>query len=166
MPLYEDTADRDEQHLATFQYEKHLQRLGVTPVRCVHTKQEHALPYDVQVWIHGKWTTVLEVKCRKVTSKTVEEWGSIVVEVERLERLRTEFRKQKLGGGGYWNKEIVFLWRCVLDDTCYSIHIDEIAKAWGILEDATPEMMKDNHGELPANKRGKLIPVGMMEKFT
>jgi hypothetical protein len=163
--LYENSNDRDQQHMATFQYEKHLQRLGVTPVRCVHTKQEDAQPYDAQVWIHGKWTTVLEVKCRNVSSQQISDWGGVVVEVERLQRLRKEFRRPRLDTGGYWKKEIVFLFRCMRDDRCFTIHIDQIVDAWGNLPDAPAKAMKDNHGKILAEKKGKLIPLNLMEQF-
>lgn len=163
MPRYESGKDREQQSMALFQYEKHLQQLGVHPVRCVQTSDEQALSYDAQVWIHGKYVAVAEVKSRRIRS---DQYDTIPVEVERLTSLRRQFcRKSSVTGKSYWAKDVIFIFRCVLDDVCYAINIEHIVRLWPTLEDAPADMMKDNHGEQQANKNGKLIPVSQMEKF-
>ena len=87
--------------------------------------------------------------------------------MDRLAEFRRMFcRKAEVSGRSYWSKNVVMLWRCVKDNVCYAIHIEDIIKHWDELEEASPEMMKDNHGKDAAEKSGRLIPVHLLEKFS
>lgn len=169
MTLYENGKDREQQGLAAFQYERHMRTMGCTQLRPIETPQHRAEHYDFEIreGEQGQlWTGVMEVKCRRVSSRQVEDWGSILIEVERLAAMREQFcHTSGTTGKVFWSKNVVFLWRCVKDEVCFAINIDDVIRHWPELEDAPEEMMKGDHGKIPANKAGKLIPVELLERF-
>ena len=153
--------------MAAFQYESLLRRLGAGPVRCIETPEYRREHYDFELHVHERWTSVIEIKSRVVTSRQIEEWGTIVVEVERLTELRKQFlSKSEITGKTFWTKEVIFVFRCTKDDTCFAVNIREIVKHWDDLEDAPPEMLKLDHGEGLKDCSGKLVPISLMERFT
>ena len=90
-----------------------------------------------------------------------------MVEVERLTELRKQFlSKSEITGKTFWTKEVIFVFRCTKDDTCFAVNIREIVKHWDDLEDAPPEMLKLDHGEGLKDCSGKLVPISLMERFT
>jgi hypothetical protein len=168
--MYENGKDREQQGLAAHQYEGHLRRLGVTQCRLIETPEPRREHYDFEIreGEQGQlWTGVLEVKSRKVSERQVEEWGSIVIEVERLAFLKKQFfLVSPITGKAWWTKNIVFVWRCVLDDVCFSIDMPTLLKHYSDFEDAPPEMMKTDHGTKDKDVSGKLIPIFHMERFS
>lgn len=164
--IYENSKDRQQQQLACFQLQRHLAALGVTQVSVNETPEHRRECYDAEMHVHGMWTGVVEVKTRDIDSETLKQWGSVVIETERVARLAKLFYKRSNVDRKkrFWNKEVIFLWRLKKDDTAYAINLRRVQKVWRELEDATPEMMKDNHGNEAANKRGKLIPYTMLER--
>jgi hypothetical protein len=164
--IYENQKDREQQSLAAFQLTRRLTSLGVPGVALRETPEHRRECYDFEMHVQGMWTGIVEVKCRKGTSDTAEKWGSLLVEVDRLKRLKKECGTHSRATGKWiWTKEMVWLWRMTQDNTCYAITMRNIVKYWNEFQDAPPEMMKDNHGNLSANKRGKLIPLEKMEVF-
>lgn len=165
--IYENSSDREQQNMAAFQFERHLRTLGVGPVQCVETPEYRRECYDFVLNVHGMWTGVVEVKARRVSSETVEGWGSLLVEVPQLTRLREQFYlNSPVTKKSQWTKEVIILNRCIEDDVCYAINIRDIMTNWNEFEDAPPEMIKDNHGTQSADRKGKLVPVSLMEKFS
>lgn len=164
--LVENQNDREQQAIASHQYVSHLTKLGVTQVALLETPQHRAICYDFELHVQSMWVGVVEVKSRKVDSQQIEEWGSIVVEVERLKSLGNLFYKtSEVTGKKRWDKEVVFVFRCTRDDWCYAVNIKTIHKNWSLLDDAPAEMMKADHGVGEKECSGKLIPIGLMEKF-
>ena len=167
MPIHENREDRDQQSLAGFQMERHIRMLGVPQVTLIPTEEHYREHYDFRIMHNSMWVGVVEVKCRWISSQQLKDWGSVVIEVERLKHLRQMFTvRSEITGKSTWTKSVVMLFRCVRDDICFSVHMDDIIANWDALEDAGPEMMKDNHGDSLADKSGKLFPVNLMSEFT
>lgn len=166
--IYENESDRQQQALAAHQWEAHMRRLGATQIRPIETPEHRRECYDFEIR-EGEsgqyWTGVIEVKSRRVYSTQIEEWGSIVVELERLKSLKRLFFKAGLGGKKRWDKNVVFLFRCVHDDVCYAISIETIIKHFHEFEPAPAHMLKEDHGEGEKDCSGVLVPVHLMERF-
>lgn len=166
MTIHENGKDREQQMLAAYQLERLIRSLGVVQIQLIETPEHRRDSYDFQIMQTGMWVGVVEVKSRTISSQQVHDWGSILIEVERLKRLRELFTlKQQISGRTEWTKSVVFVWRCVKDDVCFSICVEDIIKNWDSLQDAPEEMMKDNHGKESAAKEGKLIPVDLLTEF-
>lgn len=163
--IYENRKDREQQSIACFQLARHLTALGITNVSVSETPEHRRECYDAEMHVHGMWTGVVEVKTRDIDSDTLEQWGSVVIETERCKSLSKMFYKTSdISKKRFWNKEVIFLWRLKKDDTAYAINLRRVRELWRDLEDAPPEAMKDDHGNILADKRGKLIPITSLER--
>ena len=163
----ENRKDRHAQQLAAYQYERHLQQLGVTQLRLIETPEHRRLSYDYEIREGADsqlWTGVLEVKCRDQKS---DDYTSALVEIDWLEKMKAQFyHTSEITGKKFWSKNVVYLchWK---DDVCHTINIMELIKNWDHLLPAPEGAVKDGHGERPAERSGAmLIPFDIMERFT
>lgn len=168
MTIHENKQDREKQTLAAFQYERHLRSLGVTTVRLLETPEHRRECYDYEIR-EGEsqqlWTGVLEVKCRAATDRQVQEWGSLLIEIDTLKKLKKVCATKDLQDRTRWTKNVVFLNK-TRDDVCYTIEVQDLIRNWDECEDATPDMIKDDHGTESATRSGgKLVPLRLMERF-
>ena len=171
--LYENQADRDQQTIAAHQLERHLKALGM-PVALTETPEKRRMCYDYVMGLHptdenpgGLWHGVVEVKCRKLYSTKIEEWGTIPIESERMRSLSKLFlKKNSITGEWFWDKAVLFLFRCTIDDVCYIANGDVLLEHWKSFEDAPASMLKEDHGNGLKDCTGKLVPIDLMEKIT
>jgi hypothetical protein len=158
MPMYEKAADREQQGLALFSLQRHLERLSCGPVRMNETEEHLKLPYDAELWVHGKYVGVVEVKTTNYPKHRVEEWGHLQLKKGQLTRLREMFyRKKAISGAGYWAKQVVIMYRSTVDDSAWAINIEDVMRLWPESEITPAEFCKDDHGNKLADDECRYI---------
>lgn len=163
---HENQKDRQRQGEALFLLGRHLTALGVTQVSLRETPQEAALPYDAQMYVHGMYTGVVEVKCINYRHDEVEGWGTgLMLKKPQLAALRKEFcGMSAVSGKPYWNKEVILLVRCK-DDVLYAINLRRVMELWRDLDVVPQEKVKTNHGKEQADFECRYVPLIHWERF-
>ena len=160
--------DVNNQQIAEFQYNRHLKALGVTQLRTEPTPEHRKMCYDACIYEEGKWTGVIEIRSVNYRIDQIESFGGFMIDVNKMTALRKQFYcTSEITGKSFWSKEVVFLFRCVKDNTLWATNIRRLAGVWNDLEDVPTERLKNDHGA-EANKTklaGKLIPPAMMERI-
>lgn len=162
----ENRNDLQNEQVAEFQYGRHLAALGVTQVSTNITPKRRKDHYDFEIYEEGKWTGVAEVRAVNYTHEQVQEWGGFMLEEGKLKALKDQFCfRSAVTGKPMWSKQIIFLFRCVPDDTLWCIHMRQIVDGWADWPEVSPEKFKTNHGAgQHPTKRGKRIPFNLMER--
>lgn len=122
------------------------------------TSREDALPYDFTALRGNLMVSLVEVKCRNVDSKFIEEHGALM-EHERLNRLYKEGKKERVGAIVVWKTSDGCVYYCSAADMAAAIELKakEMTKA-------PPEFMKDNHGKELADKRGWIVKRPLLKR--
>ena len=161
---HETSADREQQGLALFSLQRHMQKLGMGPVRFNETPELDMLPYDAEMWVHGKYVGVVEVKCIDYSRSEVEQFRGLMLKKSQLTRLREKFMRRKaITGQPYWSKQVLILFRCKKDDSAWAINIEDVIQLWPDAEIVPPEFCKDNHGAEESGVEHRYIPLHYWE---
>ena len=144
----ETQRDREQQGLALFSLQRHMQKLGMGPVRFNQTPEELMLCYDAEMWVHGKFVGVVEVKAISYSGNDVERWGHLMLKKSQLARQRHEFfRRSEISNKPYWTKQVLILVRCIRDDRAWAINLEDVMAVWNESEVVPPEFCKSDHGK-------------------
>lgn len=158
MPRYENEKDREQQGLALFSLQRHMQKLCMGPVRFNETGFEEAMPYDAQMWVHGKYVAVVEVKSINYSGNDVERWGHLMLKKSQLSSQRHKFcRRSDISGNFYWIKQVLILVRCIKDDRAWAINIEDVMRVWDESEIVPPEFCANDHGNEPSDSEHRYI---------
>ena len=166
----ESTKDIEQENLAGFQIQKHLAMLGVPNVQITLTPKHRKPIYDLELRVNEMWTGVIEVRSVERFHTEYAGFGGklkgFLLEHNKLRNLRKQFyHRSEITGKGFWSKECLICWRCIHDDTCWVINLQEIVHRWDDLEPAPAEYFRSNHGEEPSSNKhlGYFIPIEWTE---
>jgi hypothetical protein len=166
---FENDKDRDGQEMGAFQYKRHLYNMGVGFVTYTETPEEDTESWDFDVTVNGLPTVALEVRCINYSSRDVhiKFKDRLIIDDVKLNKLTRKFSSiNPVTKQREWDKHVIILIRCVRDEVCFAISMENIHKHRNLLTDVPPEFMKHDHGEeLNENKKGYYIPTHLMERF-
>jgi hypothetical protein len=163
--MHQNTADDQMQEVILFMYQRHLYMLGVE-VALRPTPKEAYLSYDAELWVHGKFVAVIELKHINYSSDQVQEWGHLMVKAKQSRKLAKQFMKRSaVTGKPYWNKEVILLNHCT-DNVIFATHYRTLTRVWNESKDVPQEFIRKDHGkEIDLEDSGKYIKLEHWERF-
>lgn len=154
--LYERPQDREGQEFVRERLQRHLSTLPLGRVEVNNTPQAHHLSHDLEIHVSGLWVGVAEVKVRSRPAQWFLENGWFF-ELQRLEALKSKF----YGVGGKWIKSVALI-LCTSDRYVFLLSVETLIANWDKVR-RVEGMARDDHGEIPVDKPGIIIPLDIMQ---
>jgi len=139
-----EVLNRNKLLICTEKIQLLLRRLPVGRAEVTEAHEAERNSHNLNVYAGGMYVGVIDVKSRKNDLEWFQDCGTVVVELERLQRLKRHFYRKNAGA---WAKDVCLAW-VTGDDAVMLMNLKEIIAHWGELE--------------PAPKDGRFLPVDRM----
>lgn len=139
-----EVLDRDKLLTATEKIQTLLRRLPVGRAEVTEAHEAERNSHNLNVYSGGMYVGVIDIVTRKNPLDWFEDCGTVVVELDRLKRLKRHFFRK---AGGCWAKDVCLAWM-TSDDAVMLMNIREIIAHWDELQ--------------PVPKDGRFLPVDRM----
>jgi hypothetical protein len=160
-----NTGDRVNEKYAVDMFTAKMNKMGIHNIVMEEEEDDYS-SNDYRMLINNRYAVAVEVRTRDISSKQAMEWGNLIIDQTKLSGLKEKFCEvDEETNRPVWTKPVVFLFLCMKDRVMYSIDMDTLIKEWNMIKDAPQSMMKLDHGNGEATKKGYLIPLCIMEKW-
>jgi hypothetical protein len=161
MPLYENKSDRKGQAGVQEVFEKHLDNMivvgrgldGESYFECVETPDEEKRERDLDIYHHGRWVGVAEIKCRTYRLDAMKKNG-VLMGKNQMTKLRMK----------HWSmgRHVIFLTQAP-EGVVLMCSMADLMHNPKLMRKAPEGSIKDDHGKIDTDKEGVIIDFSAWE---